>query len=184
MIKQKKIHNQEAQTNGITTETGNNTQENEKEEAKDNTKLSDFIKNNEQQENLGSDYRYDKKKGKLYYKNLIIPYGDKASFKILGKNYAKDKNHVYYKGAMLSHVETDKFQVIQANGTHKLKGIIVNSKNLLNHLKLKVNREFLMTTIASITNNNQNVKDELVQASAFAMDGFKSNYNELNNLQR
>gem|GEM_PF-5060749 len=41
-----------------------------------------------------------------------------------------------------------------------------------------------MTTIASVSNKNQNVKEELLKSSVFAINNFKSEYENLNNLQR
>ena len=139
---------------------------------------------NKGREDLGGEYRYNTKDQKIYYKDDPLNNADKASFSVLWKEYAEDKNTVYYKGIAMTNVETDKFKVIDQKGDHKLTGIIVNSKNLLKHLEVKKNREFLMTTIASITNKNQNVKDELKESSIYAMNSFKDDFDELNELQR
>lgn len=141
-------------------------------------------KNNKKLTSLWGDYYYNAKENTIYYKKLAIKNTDRKSFKVLAKGYAKDKNWVYYKGILIPNLETDKFKVIKENGSHRLTGLIVTSKNLLEYLKIKKNRIFLMTTIASITNKNQNVKDELTQSSVYAMDWFKSDFNELNTLQR
>jgi len=121
---------------------------------------------------------------KIYYNGKEIVWADNKTFEDLGQNYAKDKNSIFYKWWKLSNIETNKFKVIKWNWNHELSGIITTSKNLINHLKEKENREFLMTTIASVSNKNINVKDELTKASAFAMNNFKSDYKKLNNIQR
>ena len=54
----------------------------------------------------------------------------------------------------------------------------------MKHLEKKENRKFLMTTIASVTNKNVNVKSELTQASVYSMENLKKDFKELEQLQR
>jgi len=129
-------------------------------------------------------YFIDTKNQKIYYDKKEILWIDFSTFKDLWNNYSKDKNKVYYKWTSLKNIETDKFQVISQNWDYKLSWIISTSKNLINHLQNKENRVFLMTTIASVSNKNQNVKEELLKSSVFAINNFKSEYENLNNLQR
>jgi len=120
----------------------------------------------------------------IYYNDTIIENTDKESFKALWDKYAKDKNNVYYEWNIVENAQSDKFYVIDTKGTYELKWTIVTSKNLLEHLKVKENREFLMTTIAWVTNKNINVKEELKIASIYSMNTFKNDYETLNKLQR
>jgi len=149
---------------------------------KENTQIAENT-NDEDNKGLWDNYFLNQKENTIYYKNIKIS-TDTGNFETLGKWYAKDSKKIYYKWKTMNNVEIDKFKVINKSGNHKLSWIIVNSKNLLEHLKTKKNRKFLMTTIASITNKNQNVKNELTHASVYAMDSFKWDFNELNNLQR
>jgi len=120
----------------------------------------------------------------IYYEDGIIPNTDKTSFKALGHKYAKDKNNVYYEGKVIPNAQSDEFHAIDTKGVYELDGIIVTSSHLLEHLKEKSNREFLMTTIADVTNQNINVKEELKIASIYSMNTFKNDYDTLNKLQR
>ncbi len=120
---------------------------------------------------------------KFFFNKTQMIWVDKKTFTDLWHNYAKDKNKVFYKWFIVSKTQPDLFNVISNNWMYKLSWILVTSNSLLEHLKLKSNREFLMTTIASVSNKNINVKNELVKASAYSMDKFKNEYNELNKLK-
>ncbi len=184
LIRQKNWHTNTNNTNQITTST---TTWKDTEKTTNNSwdnPLNNFLNHNKNLESLWGEYNYNNKEQRIYYKDTALQQADKNSFEVLWKEYAKDKYHVYYQWQILAGVEPDQFKVIQDKGKYKLTGIVVNSKNLLNYLKIRQNREFLMTTIASITNKNINVKSELTQSSVYAMDGFKEDFNELNQLQR
>jgi len=140
--------------------------------------------NNELRTNLDDNYRINTKEQNIYYLDTLIPNIDIKTFRTLGHHYAKDKNSVYYKWQKVDNVQPNKFLVIASYDDYKLSGIIATSSNLLTHLQNKKNREFLMTTIASVTNKNINVKKELTTASAYAMNSFKTEYKALNKLQR
>ena len=149
-----------------------------------NTDKPQTSQQNKDTKKLDDDYSINTKTNEIFYQKEIIKNADTKTFKALWNKYAKDKNTVYYEWQALKNIEPNKFKVINTNWNYELQWIIVTSKNLMKHLEKKSNREFLMTTIASVTNKNVNVKDQLTQASIYSMKNFEDDYEELNKLQR
>jgi len=153
------------------------------EENPDKTKIPQ-TNNNSKTQKLDDYYSINTEENIALYKGNIINNANTKTFEALWNKYAKDQNTVYYQWKALKNIEPNKFKVINTNGNYELQWIIVTSKNLMKHLEKKENREFLMTTIASVTNKNINVKDQLTQASIYSMDSFKNDFKELEKLQR